>query len=194
MVQVELHDGDAAAAHREAVLRVWEEVFGAVEDVVHWRETVWERHRARSGFRLATAHAGADLVGFGWGYTGAAGQFWSDLVLERLGDAVADWVGGHFELVELAVRPEARRQRTRTWLHDTLLAGLPHRRALLGTSDDPADPAVRLYRGRGWLPLGRHAPGQQVMGKVLDHPADACADQPRQGTPAGPPQGVTGAA
>jgi hypothetical protein len=81
--------------------------------------------------------------------------------------AVADWVGGHFEFVELAVHPVDRGHGTGGRVHDTLLAGLPHQRALLGTADDPTSPAVRMYRSRGWRRLGKQSPSDQVMGKIL---------------------------
>lgn len=168
MVRVLLHDADAAAEHREDVLLVWNEVFGEVEDGDVWRESVWDRHRRRADYRLATAHDARRLVGFGWGYTGQPGQFWSDFVLETVGPAVVDWVGGHFEFVELAVLPDLRGRGIGAQLHDTLLGGLPHRRALLGTEDDPTSPAVRLYTSRGWRRLGKQSPTDQVMGKLLD--------------------------
>lgn len=167
MVQVDVHDGGAAAEHRDNVLQVWDESFGAVADTAEWRDTVWDRHRARADYRLATAYDGDRLVGFSWGYTGQPGQFWSDFVLDKLGQAVAEWVGGHFEFVELAVLPNGRRQGVGGRLHDQLLAGLPHKRALLGTEDDPTNPAVRLYLSRGWRRLGKQSLRDQVMGKVL---------------------------
>jgi ribosomal protein S18 acetylase RimI-like enzyme len=167
MIQVSLHDGNGAAEHRESVLQIWNVSFGAVEDAAAWREAVWDRHRARAGFRLVTAYDGHRIVGFSWGYTGHPGQYWSDFVLDELGPAVADWVGGHFEFVELAVHPVDRGHGTGGRLHDTLLAGLPHQRALLGTADDPTSPAVRLYRSRGWRRLGKQSPSDQVMGKIL---------------------------
>ena len=167
MVQVEVHDTGAAAQHGENVLEVWKASFGPVDDVVGWRETVWDRHRTRAGYRLTTAYDGDRLLGFSWGYTGQPGQFWSDFILDRLGPAVAGWVGGHFELVELAVIPDGRGRGVGGTLHDQLLAGLPHERALLGTEDDPTSPAVRLYRSRGWQRLGKQSPRDQVMGKVL---------------------------
>ena len=45
--------------------------------------------------------------------------------------------------------PAAQGRGTGTALHDALLAGLPHRRALLSTYRDDR-PAPRLYRRRGW--------------------------------------------
>ena len=172
MITIDLHDGHAAVEHRDSVLHVWNEVFGTVDDVGSWRETVWDRHRARDDYRLATAYDDDRLVGFSWGYTGQRGQFWSDLVLDRLGSPLEDWVGGHFEFVELAALPDVRGQGVGGRLHDALLAGLPHQRALLGTEDDPTTPAVRLYRNRGWRRLGKQSPADQVMGKILDGGAE----------------------
>lgn len=179
MVQIALHEGIAAGQYGNGVLEVWNKSFGLVEDVAVWRETVWDRHRARADYRLATAHQGEHLVGFSWGYTGQPGQFWSDFILDQLGVAVADWVGGHFEFVELAVLPSHRGRGIGGRLHDTLLAGLPHQRALLGTTDDPSTPAVQLYTKRGWRRLGKQSPSDQVMGKILDGDRGAAPDAGR---------------
>ena len=137
--------------------------------VYDWLDSPWGRHLARDGFRLATARDGRRLTGFAWGYTGGRGQHWSDLVADSLSQRVADtWLGEHFELVELAVLEEFRRQGVGGRLHDVLLDGLPHQRALLSTTDDEDDPAVRLYRARGWVSLGRLTDGVQVLGRHLN--------------------------
>ncbi|WP_114558255.1 GNAT family N-acetyltransferase [Desertihabitans aurantiacus] len=165
-MEVTVHDARAAAGFRDDVLRVWNAVFGPVAEADAWRAEVWDRHRGRADYRLGTAHDDRGrLVGFSWGYTGQRGQFWPDAVVEKLGAAVEGWVGGHFEFVELAVLPDARRQGAGGALHDAVLAGLPHDRALLGTSPDPEDPAVRLFRSRGWHHLGLLRPDAQVMGR-----------------------------
>jgi ribosomal protein S18 acetylase RimI-like enzyme len=65
---------------------------------------------------------------------------------------VDDWVGGHFEFVELAVDPRRQGRGFATALHDSLLTGLPHSRALLTTYRDDR-PAPRLYRRLGWQRL-----------------------------------------
>lgn len=99
--------------------------------------------------------------------TGERGQYWSDFISAELGPRVADWVGGHFEFVELAVVPDARRRGIGGLLHDVLLSELDHDRALLATSDRSDDPAVALYRSRGWVTLGRYGADRQVMGLAL---------------------------
>ena len=74
---------------------------------------------------------------------------------------------GHFELVELAVRPNLRGRGIGTRLHDAVLAGLGAP-AVLSTQVDN-HPALALYRNRGWetvvpeidFPMGRYC----VMGR-----------------------------
>jgi ribosomal protein S18 acetylase RimI-like enzyme len=93
------------------------------------------------------------IVGFAYGYTGHRGQWWSDRVAETApAEIVAGWVGGHFEVVEMAVTGEAQRQGIGSALHDVLMADLPQAKALLTTYVDDR-PAPRLYRRKGWQVL-----------------------------------------
>lgn len=149
------------------ILEVWTAVFGEIEDADEWRASVWDRHRSRAGFRLVTAREDERMLGFAWGYTGERGQYWSDFVSREVGQSVDEWIGGHFEFVELAVMPEARGRGIGRRLHDALLAELPHERALLSTSSRADDPAVLLYASSGWASLATYGEGQQVMGRVL---------------------------
>jgi len=159
-----------ASPYRDEVLQVWTEVFGPVADSTEWAASLWDRHRSRTDYRLALAHERGTVLGFAWGYTGDRGQYWPDLIARELGPAVDGWVGGHFEFVELAVHPSARARGVGGRLHDALLSGVTNERALLSTSADPGDPAVRLYRSRGWVGLGAYGQGRQVMGRRLESP------------------------
>src|SRR5689334_14530925 len=88
---------------------VYEAVFGDQPDYRTWREAVWDKHTARSGFRLARAYRGDCLVGFAYGYTGQSGQWWTDNARKVLEPEVAEaWLGGHFELVSIGVTVAAR--------------------------------------------------------------------------------------
>jgi len=165
-VEFALLDAATADGLAAEVFEVYDVVFGDISAFGDWRESPWDRHRSRPGFRLATARDEGRLVGFAWGYTGSRGEYWPDLVLATLPD-LDGWVGGHFELVELAVLPDHRGRGTGRALHDRLLDGLPHDRALLSTTSDEPDPAVRLYRSRGWQPLGLLGADRQVMGLRL---------------------------
>lgn len=135
-----------------------------------WLESVWSRHSDREGFRCRVAvNADGTVLGFGYGYTGQPGQWWSDQATGALEPDVADeWVGGHFELVELGVLPAGRGRGLGTRLHDDLLDGLPHERALLSTSDNDTDPGRRLYAKRGWQELGALPWGAVILGLRLD--------------------------
>ena len=105
------HLGDRGR-QREDLWPVYLAVFGDRSDYGEWRTEVWDRHTGRSGFRLARAYRRRRrLVGFGYGYTGGRGQWWTDQAALVLDAAVADsWLGGHFELVTIGVLPEARGQ------------------------------------------------------------------------------------
>jgi GNAT superfamily N-acetyltransferase len=167
MITIDTLSGSEATGHRDEVLRIWSSAFGTVEDPDEWAASPWDRHRTRPGYRLVLARAGEEALGFAWGYTGERGQYWSDAIVREVGPRIEGWVGGHFEFVELAVLPEARGRGVGGRLHDALLAGLPHERALLATSDAPDDPAVRLYLSRGWRRLAAHGDGRQIMGLSL---------------------------
>lgn len=161
---VELLGAEAAAGLAGQIWPCYRDVFGDFADMETWREAMYDRHAGRDGYRLAVATAESSVAGFSWGYVGQRGQYWTDLVCEALPATVTDeWVGGHFEFVELAVLPRYRRLGLGRRLHDALLEGI-HRKCLLSTSDDPGDPAVQLYLTRGWRKLGILRPGVQVMG------------------------------
>jgi GNAT superfamily N-acetyltransferase len=139
-----------ADAPVEDIVDVYRDAFTAPgydetpDDVERFRAGL-PRHGVREGFRLALGRpSDGILAGFGYDYTGRRGQWWTDQVLERVPTAITDeWVDGHFEFVELAVRQSAQGQGIGQALHDALLDGLPHRRALLGTWTDDR-PARRL--------------------------------------------------
>jgi ribosomal protein S18 acetylase RimI-like enzyme len=149
-------DPGAVLARADEFEQVYARAFGApgydepAEAAQRFRAEQLPRHAGREGFRCVVAQRHGRLIGFAYGYTGERGQFWSDWVAERVPAHLSDeWVGGHFEFVELAVDPGEQGQGIGIALHDALLAGLPHERALLSTYRDDR-PAPRLYRRRGW--------------------------------------------
>jgi len=141
------------------VVDVYREAFGespyfeGETEVSRFADEVLPRHAVREGFRCVVARDGGGVVGFAYGYTSAAGQWWHDWVASLLDAAAVDeWMADAFELVELAVRPAVQGTGIGGRLHDAVLMGLAHRTALLSTVDDDT-PARRLYRRRGWVPL-----------------------------------------
>jgi ribosomal protein S18 acetylase RimI-like enzyme len=159
----------ALLARPEELVAVWPDASGDRLDVIV------PRHLERDGFRFVAEHDEAGrLAGIAYGYEGAAGQWWHDLV-----SAAMDEVGrtrwlrpGHFEFVELAVRPDLRRRGLGGRLHDALLRGLDAPTAVLSTEVDNAA-AIALYGGRGWqvivpdLDFGPEVPPFLAMGREL---------------------------
>lgn len=145
-------------------------------EVSAFRDQSLPRHAGREDFALAVARedpgvAGdpARLVGFAYSCTGRRGQYWSDLVAGALpADVAAVWVGGHTEVVEVAVHPERQRRGTGRRLLETLLGASPNDRALVGTHR-VYSPARGLYLRTGWAVLG-DAGDSTVLGRVLRPP------------------------
>jgi ribosomal protein S18 acetylase RimI-like enzyme len=156
-----LDDGAALHCVDELAL-VYRAAFGAPgydepeERIRAFATSTLPKHAARDGFRLAAIRESARLRGFAYGFTGGRGQWWTDEVLRttRPEDrtAVADWLGGHFEVAELAVEPAEQRRGFGRSLVEALLRGLPHDRAVLTTYADDR-PAPRLYAELGWQRL-----------------------------------------
>ena len=108
-------------------------------------------HLDRPRFRLvAEQDDQGRLAGIAYGYHGGPGQWWHDMVAgEMTAEQRRAWLApGHFELVELAVRPDLRGHGIGGRLHDAVLEGQDGP-ALLSTQVDNG-PALALYRGRGW--------------------------------------------
>jgi ribosomal protein S18 acetylase RimI-like enzyme len=159
----------ALLARPEELVAVWPNASGERLDVIV------PRHLQRDGFRFVAEHDEAGrLAGIAYGYEGAAGQWWHDLVSAAMDEAMRTrWLRpGHFEFVELAVRPDLRRRGLGGRLHDALLGGLDAPTAVLSTEVDNKA-AIALYSGRGWevivpeLDFGADFPPFLVMGREL---------------------------
>jgi len=161
------------------VVEVWASAHGLAAANATRREFGGERlprHSGRDEFRFVGAFApDGKLVGFVYGYTGAPGQWWYDKVAAALDEEdAAAWLDPpHFEFTELAVAPAYQSRSFGTRLHDAVLDGLPHRRALLSALADNAR-VIAFYEHRGWrviLPELRFEPGRplfSILGRELD--------------------------
>jgi GNAT superfamily N-acetyltransferase len=136
---------------------------------------IFPRHMLRPGFRCVVAceEETRAILGFAYGYTGAAKQWWHDLVVQKMTPEEAeDWMTDVFEVVELAVYPAAHGHGYGGRIHDALLQGLPHRTAVLSTYQVETN-AMKMYEKRGWVTLlsdfifpGYSEP-YKIMGKLL---------------------------
>lgn len=142
-------------------------VYGAAMDrspeVVVQRREIISNHTTYPGFLCTAAFSGADdapedelegeLVGFGYGYLGAGGQWWHDTVAQALGrDGTRRWLRDGFELAELHVLPTHQGAGLGRRMLTDVLARTQATRAVLSTPDSET-PARRLYRSIGFEDL-----------------------------------------
>lgn len=155
------------------IVEVYRDGFATNQDEAdRFRTDQLVKHPQRKGFLLAYATVDDQLAGFGYGYTGQAGQWWTDRMRERVpAEVYAEWFEGHFELVELAVRPAFQRNGIGSALHDRLIDGLPHERGLL-TTGKVDSPAQRLYLRTGWRVLADVDDDTILMGILLSTPRE----------------------
>ena len=144
---------------------------GALSD--EWARARLPAHVVRRDFVFLVARNGGDLAGFGYGYTGEYGQWWTDHVAESFSPALrAQWLDRpHFEIVELHVRPRCQRGGIGSALLAQLLSRQPHDRALLSTQRSSRK-ARSFYAKNGWSELadvdfGAGYPAYLVLGKLL---------------------------
>jgi ribosomal protein S18 acetylase RimI-like enzyme len=188
-------DSDQFLASLEACARIYAAAMSPPEQQLPGRHSIMERHAGYRGFRavaaMSPAAAGAPaaaaelLVGFAYGFHGARGQWWHDLVTgavaSRLGRACAgDWFGDALEIAEVHVLPGYQGRGTGLAMLLRLTAGRPERTAVLSTLD-ASTRARRLYRGLGFTDLltGFAFPGADEPYAIMGAPL------PLPGAPAG---------
>ena len=169
------------------------------ERMLAGREAILDRHAANPGFRALAAvladspdAPGGVLAGFTYGFHGAPGQWWHDMVAGALAQAPGracgsggpdgrGWLDDSFEVDELHVLPAKQGMGIGRGLLLRLTADRPERTAVLSTADTESR-ARRLYRGVGFTDLltgFRFAGGEPpyaVMGAAL--PLGAAAPSP----------------
>jgi GNAT superfamily N-acetyltransferase len=113
------------------------------------------RHLEREGFRgvVALDDQTGKVVGFAYGYSNTPDQFWHQEVAKAMHPRiVTEWLMGSFRLVEMAVTPAVQGRGIGGLLHDHLLGGVPHQKAVLSTMAADTN-AFRMYQKRGWRVL-----------------------------------------
>ncbi len=158
-------------------------VYGAAmhrsPEVVVQRREIIASHTTYPGFVCAAAFGGSgdggdeqldgDLIGFGYGYLGARGQWWHDTVAHALGrDGARRWLRDGFELAELHVLPDHQGAGLGRRLLTDVLSRATAKRAVLSTPDADS-PARRLYRSFGFEDLlcGFYFPGSSEVYAIM---------------------------
>jgi ribosomal protein S18 acetylase RimI-like enzyme len=151
--------------HMHEALAIYGAAMGYDSSVVAGRYGYAIAHTERPGFRAVGAFAespdGEQLVGFGYGYTVAPGQWWHDQVRAALDRRTAKkWLPGAFEVCELHVSPDCQSRGLGRQLLHALVEGVDAPAALLSTPDADTK-AFRLYHADGFVDLARayHFPG-----------------------------------
>src|SRR5689334_19450017 len=79
----ELGPGEFRSSIR-ALVAVYAAAMNPPDRTLSGREAIMERHAASPGFRGLTAQADGRLAGFIYGFHGATGQWWHDMVAAAL--------------------------------------------------------------------------------------------------------------
>jgi len=169
--------GDDVVKRLDEALAVYAEAMGYSQDLATARRGFLYAHTHRLGFRaVATLSEHDRLLGFGYGYTSARGQWWHEQVRAALSvESRTGWLTDTFEVVELHVRPEAQGCGLGERQLIALLEGAPEHNVVLSTPEAPGEDsrAWRLYRRLGFVDLLRrfHFPGDDrpfaVLGRRL---------------------------
>ncbi|GAA3216394.1 GNAT family N-acetyltransferase [Actinocorallia longicatena] len=152
-------------------------------DQLPGRQTIMHRHSSYPGFKAYVFERrralGTTIAGFVYGFHGASGQWWHDVVngeLERRGGREHSdrWLADTFEVAELHVHPGFQGQGLGRRLLTTICSERSEQTVVLSTLDlRPDTPARNLYRSVGFTDLlsGFEFPGggppYAVMGAPL---------------------------
>lgn len=170
MTRVAPVDAEGFRSHVGAAASVYGSAMRRSPEVVVQRREVIAMHLRYPGFVATVAVDDDDeLVGFGYGYAGAGGQWWHDTVAHALGrEATRRWLRDSFELAELHVLPEHQGQGLGRRLLDDIIGRTDRTRVVLSTPDVDS-PARRLYRSTGFEDLltGFYFPGSTEAYAVM---------------------------
>ena len=182
------------AARLDQMIAVYAAAMRPPREMLPGRRSIMAGHAGQPEFRAlaVTDDVTGKIVGFGYGFHGAAGQWWHDTVARALaaahGPAVAAaWLDDSFEVAELHVAPGHQGHGVGAGLLLRLTSDRPERTAMLSTRDADT-PARRLYRGTGFTDLltsfvffPSGDPPYAVMGAEL--PLRARSAKPRSARP-----------
>jgi GNAT superfamily N-acetyltransferase len=152
----ELSPGEFTA-RLDQLLAVYAAAMRPPPETLPGRRSIMAGHSAYPGFRALTVDGPGGPVALGYGFHGAAGQWWHDTVARALADssgaaAAAAWLDDCLEVAELHVVPGYQGRGLGGTLLQRLTSGRPERTAVLSTRD-ALTRARRLYRGVGFTDL-----------------------------------------
>jgi len=134
-------------------------------DQLPGRHSIMYRHSTYPGFRAFVAEQprrlpgrSPEIAGFIYGFRGATGQWWHDVVYEALTELggpehAEHWLADTFEVAELHVHPRHQSRGLGRALLTQICADRPERTVVLSTLDRAETKARRLYRSVGMTDL-----------------------------------------
>lgn len=135
-------------------LGIYAEAMHYPKTIIPMRSTIALTHLTYPDFYAVGAFQRARLIGFGYGYHCAEGQWWFDQVHGMFGThhpaAAGEWMSDAFELCELHVRPRHQGAGVGHLLLDRILTESEGRTVLLSTPEGDSK-AHHLYRRTGFI-------------------------------------------
>jgi ribosomal protein S18 acetylase RimI-like enzyme len=138
---------------------IYAAAMGAAASELPGRRAIMERHTGNPRFHSVAATAGnpCQVVAFAYGFRGAPGQWWHDVVraglTARAGPAAATaWLDDVMEIAEVHVHPDYQARGIGRRMLLSLTSDRDERAALLSTQDAPTR-ARRLYQSLGFADL-----------------------------------------
>lgn len=142
-------------SYYNAIVDIYDSVFtlppyNERQTIVRQFARVLPQQMQRPNTKMQLAFDGQRPIGMAYGSTCTAEQWFHAVVTDGMSSAMSQlWFEDAFEIIELALLPDYHGQGIGGQLHDTLLADLPHKTAVLSTINAET-PARHLYRKRGW--------------------------------------------
>lgn len=172
-LHVEIGDAAVARPLLDSICVLYDEVFSVPP--FFWRGDESELHRQRlvrllddPTFGIAVALAGAELVGFAYGFMVPPDTTrWSGLMEPVEPMVAAEWPGRTFLLFDFAVHASWRGRGVGRKLHDALLGSRAEQRATLTVQPTAVD-TKQIYERWGWRRVGQVDGGPTGAAPVFD--------------------------
>ena len=172
-IVIESSDGDDARRLADVVCGLYQAVFslppfsGDAAEFANQR-SYYPAMTTRPGFRLTTARAGDEHVGFGYGFLLPADtRWWSGLADPVSEEFAREDDTRTFALIDYGVLPAWRGRGVGRAIHDELLAGSGARRATLSVQPKAVQ-TQEIYRRWGWRKVSSRKMDPPVPAPVFD--------------------------
>ncbi|MGW4426231.1 GNAT family N-acetyltransferase [Streptosporangium sp. NPDC004631] len=149
---------DEFTARLDVVLDIYTAAMRPPADQLTGRKAIMGNHAVHPGFTcLFAERADGTPVGVAYGFHGAPGQWWHDVVRRAMteqngAESANGWLGDALEIAEVHVHPDHHGEGIGRAMVTGLCEGRPERTAVLSTRDQ-ATAARHLYRSIGFADL-----------------------------------------